>query len=221
MTTLPICRPGPFIDYSSQSFNLDNPASPQRQVFVEEPLQAQNFIDPINGACDESEIWKWKYYLKAEKYNFTYGENPVLTTKDERYYIFDNRTATNTRVSESKKLTDDDSVLFDAGWSYISTQDFEWELIYKCKNSGDLALHGCYAQYQYPGPNIGDDYVTVKDPDNGEVNEISKRVKITLPKSSFPRRVSMLIYANVGEDIGAGAEIEFTWRFGPVGSFVD
>ena len=208
MTTLPIARPGPFIDYSNQTF-------------IEEPSTAQNFIDPINGACDESEHWKWRYYLRQQKYNFTYDGAKQLSMDNEAYHIFEDRKATDFQISESKKLTDEDSVLFEAGWSYIAPIDLEWEMIYKCKNSGTLGLHGCFAKYSYPGLTAADGQVVVEDVDNGEVNEISRRVKITLPKTVFPRPVSMLIYANVGEDIGAGAEIEFIWRFGPVGSFAD
>ena len=209
MITLPIQRPGPFIDYSTNTF-------------VNQPSVARDFIDPINGACDESKYWKWKYYLKSQKYNFTYGENPVLTTTIEEYNTFENRDATDINITETKKLTDPDSVLFDAGWSYIATQDLEWELIYRCKNNGTSALHGCYAKYQYPaGSEAEDGYVTVLDPDNGEVNKIEKRVKIILPKTVFPKRVSLMIFANVGEDIGNGAEIEFEWKFGPIGSFAD
>lgn len=208
MTTLPIQRPGPFIDYSTNTF-------------VNQPAFARDFIDPINGACDESEYWKWKYYLKSEKYNFTYGENPILTTTVEEYNTFENRKATDFNVTETKKLTDDDSVLFQAGWSYIAPQPLEWELTYNCKNNGTSALHGCFVKYSYPGLTEADGQVVVEDVDNGEVNEIQRRVKITLPKTVFPRPVSFLMYSNVGEDIGEGAEIEFQWKFGPVGSFVD
>ena len=106
MNILPICRPGPFIDYSNRTF-------------IEEPSRALNFIDPINGACDESEHWKWRYYLKQQKYNFSYGNDKQLSLNSEAYHTFANRKATDTRISESKKLTDIEAVLFDVGWSYI------------------------------------------------------------------------------------------------------
>ena len=216
MTSLPIIRPGPFINHSIGP----NSGFP---MFINEPPFVADYIDPVNGACDESEHWKWRYYLKQEKYNFEYAAEQEVP--DEAYHTFEGREATDTDIVETKKITDPDSVLFQAGWSYTATQDFEWELTYRCKNGGTSALHGCYAKYQYPGTTSPswspDGYVTVRDPDNGEVNEIERRVKITLPKQVFPKRVSLMIFANVGEDIGAGAEIEFEWRFGPVGSFVD
>jgi hypothetical protein len=225
MITLPIIRPGPFINHS-----IDPNNSANIPVFVEEPAggKAFNYIDPVNGACDESEHWKWRYYLKQETYNFDYASRQQPAA--EAYHTFKNREATNITAVETKKLTDKDSVLFDAGWSYTATQDFEWELIYRCKNGGTSALHGCYAKYQYPAEAgaedtyvkngyVKDGYVTILDPDNGEINEINRRVLITLPKTVFPKRVSLMTFANVGEDIGEGAEIEFEWRFGPVGSF--
>ena len=227
MTTLPIVRPGPFINYSNQAFNTQNPTiSPQKKVFVNDPsinngAPAFDYIDPVNGACDSSEYWEWKYYLKQQKYNFTYGGNIVLETSDERYHTFENRKATDTAVSVTKKLEDPDLVIFDAGWSYVAPLPLEWELTYKCKNNGTLNLHSCFAKYQYPGLTPEDGYIAVFDPDNGEINEINRRVVVTLPASVFPRRVSMRLHANVGEDINSGAEIEFTWRFGPVGSFQD
>lgn len=210
MTTLPIARPGPFINYSNNTF-------------VEEPLLATNFIDPVNGACDESEYWKWQYYLKAQKFNFTYGGNVALETEDERYHTFVGRKATDIDIVETKSLTDDDQVKFEAGWSYVAPIPLEWELIYRCKNNGSLNLHSCFAKYQYPSVDADDSPtdIIVLDPDNGQVNSIQKRVKITLPARVFPGRVSLQLHASVGEDIGAGAEIEFEWRFGPVGSFVD
>ena len=210
MTILPIARPGPFIDYSNNTF-------------VEEPLVAKNFIDPVNGAHDESEHWKWRYYLKQEKFNFTYGGNAILETQDERYHTFVDRKATDIDIIETKKLTDDDQVKFEAGWSYVAPIPYEWELIYRCKNNGSLSLHNCFAKYQYPAGSEGDSpaNITVLDPDNGEVNSIQKRVKITLPARVFPGRVTLELNASVGEDIGVGAEVEFEWRFGPVGSFVD
>jgi hypothetical protein len=211
MTTLPICRPGPFINYSNNTF-------------VEEPSTAKNFIDPINGAHDESEHWKWRYYLKQQKYNFEYGQGTIETLLDERYHTFVDRKATDIIISETKKLEDTDSVLFEAGWSYVAPIPFEWELTYRCKNGGTLALNSCFAKYSYPAGGADDspDRILGEDPDNGEgVNELARRVKITLPARVFPGRVDMLLYANVGEDIAANAEIEFEWRFGPVGSFVD
>lgn len=220
MTTLPIIRPGPFINHS-----IDPNNSANISVFVEEPAngEAFNYIDPVNGACDESEFWKWKYYLRQQKYNFDYGEPIEIETNDERYHIFENRKATDTAVSITHSLTDRDLVVFDAGWSYTAPLPLEWELTYKCKNNGDLNLHSCFAKYQYPGLTPEDGYITVFDPDNGEINELNRRVVVTLPASVFPRRVSMRLHSNVGEDFGAEskAEIEFTWRFGPVGSFQD
>lgn len=208
MTILPIARPGPFIDYSNSTF-------------VEEPPQAKNFIDPINGACDESEHWKWRYYLKQQKFNFDYGGNLVLDTQDERYHTFVDRKATDIDIVESKKLVDNDQVKFEAGWSYVAPIPLEWELIYRCKNNGRYNLHNCFVRYQYPSSSEEDSPsdVIVLDPDNGQVNSIQKRRKIILPARVFPGRVSLELHSSVGEDIGVGCEIEFEWRFGPVGSF--
>ena len=215
MTTLPIIRPGPFINYSIDPNNSDN-----TPVFINEPSSALNFIDPVNGACDSSQYWKWRYYLKQQKYNFTYGQGTIPTLTDESYHTFEDRKGTDINTSETKKLVDADSVLFEAGWSYVAPLDLEWELTYRCTNNATLGLHGCFAKYSYPGP--APEYGQIKVEDNGnEVNEISKRVKIILPKRVYPGRVDMMLYASVGEDIAAGAEIEFTWRFGPVGSFQD
>lgn len=210
MTTLPIARPGPFIDYSSNTF-------------IEEPADARNFIDPVNGACDESEHWKWRYYLRQEKFGFDYIGNLVINNLDEKYHTFVDRKATDIDIVETKKLIDADQAKLEAGFSYVAPIPFEWELTYRCKNNSELSLHNCFAKYQYPAGSADDSpaNIIILDPDNGEINEISRRVKITLPARVFPGRVTLQLNAAVGEDIGKGCEIEFEWRFGPVGSFAD
>lgn len=205
MAILPIARPGPFKDYSTNTF-------------VEEPSVAQDYIDPINAAHFESENWKWRYFEKAQRYNFTYGEEPESEFEVSQYKTFENVGVD--FISNDVQMSDDDSVSFLTGWSYIANQPFEWNLRYRCENNGTLGLHSCFARYSYPGATLEDGQVNVYDVDNGETNLIDREVTIVLPATNIPRPVTMNIYANVGEDIGAGAEIQYVWRFGPIGTFV-